>query len=252
MLRALSSTLFFILLLGLSACNTSSQQPAGNTSGINNGYVNQRSSNSSGSTLGMQKSQSVIFTQVESKNYKISPMDKLDISVFQISDLNRTVEVNQSGTISLPLIGVIHAAGLSTEELQKQIEGALAKDYLQNPQVTVSIKEYSNRNITVSGQVGRPGVFPITGQITLLQAIAMGGGITPIGDPSSVLVFRNNNSMRYVARFDIDNINQNGNIDPNLQPGDIVVVDSSRARVFLKDTRDVLPFVGMFIAIAAL
>lgn len=185
-------------------------------------------------------------------NYTIMPMDKLDITVFQLPEFSRTIEVSQSGTISLPLIGIIQASGFTVEQLQKRIEEKLAADYLQNPQVTVSVKEYANRNITVSGQIIKPGVFPIRGETTLLQAIAMGGGMTNIGDPSSVLVFRNNGTGRSVARFNVNSINQGKDPDPLMQPGDIIIVESSQARTFLRDTREILPFVGIFLAIAAM
>lgn len=184
-------------------------------------------------------------------NYRVMPMDKLDISVFQIPDLARSVEVNQSGMISLPLIGQIRAAGLTADQIQSEIEKRLAADYLQNPQVTVSISAYSNRRITVTGAVSRPGVFPLSGETTLLQAIAMSGGIQIEGDPTGIFVFRSDGTGRSVARFDVSDISSGKSPDPTLQAGDVIVVDTSMARTALRDLRTVLPLAAFFIALAS-
>lgn len=239
LVATMCSTLFLL------SCNTA-QQPAQKPAG-----AVQRQYTPEQSNAAAQASLLAIRDMTAGINYRIMPMDKLDISVFQIPDLAKTVEVNQSGMITLPLVGMIQASGLTVEELQHRIEQSLARDYLQDPQVTVSVREYSNRRITVSGSVSRPGVFPLTGETTLLQAIAQGGGIEDIGDPAGVFVFRGTGANRQVARFDVKSISVGQSPDPILQAGDVVIVDRSTGRVLLRDLRAIVPIAGLFVAIAS-
>ena len=107
--------------------------------------------------------------------YRIGPLDVLDISVFQAPDLSKTVEVADNGTIDLPLLGETPAAGKTAQELQKDLNSRLGAKYLQNPQTTVTVKEFNSNRVTVSGAVKSPGVFPYKGE-TLLQYVTMAGG----------------------------------------------------------------------------
>src|SRR5262249_49537709 len=95
--------------------------------------------------------------------YRIGPMDVLEVSVFQAPDLSKTVEVAEDGTVDLPLLGATPAAGKTTYELQRELSSKLGAKYLQNPQVTVSVKEFNSSRVTVSGAVKNPGVFPFKG-----------------------------------------------------------------------------------------
>ena len=91
--------------------------------------------------------------------YRIGPLDALEISVFQAPDLSVTVEVAEDGTIDLPLLGTTPAAGKTAYELQRELSSKLGAKYLQNPQVTVSVKEFNSSRVTLSGAVKNPGVF---------------------------------------------------------------------------------------------
>lgn len=238
---------FFILMMMsfLAACNSTAPQdtPAGTSARV-------APAARAPASAAQRTDLSFLPTAEATENYRIMPTDKLDVSVFQIPDLDRSVEVNQSGMISLPLIGLVHAAGMTTDQLQKDIERRLAADYIQHPQVTVSVKEYSNRRITVTGQVNRPGVFPFARETTLMQAIALGGGFTSIADMADVFVFRTSGHTRQVARFDVQNISNGLATDPMLQAGDVIVVDTSTSRVVMRDIRDLVPIAGLFIALA--
>lgn len=108
------------------------------------------------------------------------------------------------------------------------------------------VKEYNSQRITVDGAVNKPGIFPTTGQISLLQAIALAEGLTVIADPSGVLLFRTVDNKRMAARFDIREIRGGKVDDPILQAGDIVMVDESAARTTLRDIKDALPISGLF------
>jgi polysaccharide export outer membrane protein len=177
--------------------------------------------------------------------YKIQPYDLIEIKVFQAEELSQDVQVNPSGYISLPLINKIRAAGLSQEQLQASIVAALKKDFIQDPQVSVFIKEYTNQRVTVSGDVKQPGVYPIVGDITLLQAIAQAGGLDELANPTEVILFRLASTKQVKAyQLNLKEINKGLQKDPYLQPEDKVIVQRSGARQWLKDIRMNIPFIG--------
>lgn len=178
-------------------------------------------------------------------DYRIGPLDLLEVTVFQVEDLSRKVRVNSSGQISLPLIGAIRAGGRTVAELEGDIAAALAKDYLQDPQVTVFVEEFTSQRITVEGAVKKPGIFPITGRTTLLQAIAVSEGFTDLADERSVVVFRVVDGRKMAALFDVTAIRAGRIEDPVLYGDDIVVVDRSGTRSVLRGIADTLRgFVG--------
>jgi polysaccharide export outer membrane protein len=117
------------------------------------------------------------------RDYKIGPEDLLEISVFEDEKLNKTVRVSSQGNISLPLLGILKVRGLTGNELEKEIRDLLAEKYFQDPHVSIFIREYRNQRISVIGAVEKPGVFDVTGQKTVLEMLAMAGGLK--GDPNS-------------------------------------------------------------------
>ena len=115
--------------------------------------------------------------RTSSRDYKIGPQDLLEITVFEVEKLNKTVRVSSQGNINLPLLGILKVKGLSADELEKEIRSLLAEKYIQDPQVNVLIKEYRNQRISVMGAVKNPNVFDVTGQKTILEMLAMAGGL---------------------------------------------------------------------------
>ena len=111
------------------------------------------------------------------RDYKIGPEDLLEISVFEDEKLNKTVRVSSQGNISLPLLGILRVKDLTANELEKEIRDLLAEKYFQDPHVSVFIKEYRSQRISVMGAVEKPGVFDVTGQKTILDMLAMAGGL---------------------------------------------------------------------------
>jgi len=111
------------------------------------------------------------------RDYKIGPEDLLEISVFEDEKLNKTVRVSSQGNISLPLLGILKVKGLTANELEKEIRDLLAEKYFQDPHVSVFIKEYRNQRISVMGAVEKPGVYDVTGQKTVLDILAIAGGL---------------------------------------------------------------------------
>jgi polysaccharide export outer membrane protein len=111
------------------------------------------------------------------RDYKIGPEDLIEISVFEVEKLNKTVRVSSQGNISLPLLGVLRVKGLTANQVEKELKELLAEKYLQDPQVSVFIREYRSQRISVMGAVKEPKVFEVTGQKTVLDMLAMAGGV---------------------------------------------------------------------------
>ena len=116
-------------------------------------------------------------------------MDVLDISVFQVPELTKSVQVADTGTINLPLIGEVAVAGKTAQQVERDLTTKLGAKYLQNPQVTVFVKEYNSHQVTIQGEIKKPGVFPLKGTTSLLQLIALAGGFDANSD-STVLILR--------------------------------------------------------------
>ncbi len=170
------------------------------------------------------------------RDYRIGAQDLLEIQVYGIDNLKREVRVNTRGMVSLPLIGPVTVGGLTSEEAEALIAGLYAKDYLQDPQVSVFIKEFTSQRITVEGAVARPGIYPIRGDTTLVQAIALAGGQGNLPDLTEVMVFRLEAGQRRPLTFDLIKIRGGEIPDPKLVNEDIVVVKREASRVVLRDS----------------
>jgi len=179
-------------------------------------------------------------------DYKIAPMDKVAVKVFKSDDLSGEYEVDLAGHISLPLIGEIEAANLTTAQLDERLTEKLGEKYLQNPDVSVAIKSSSGRVVTVDGAVRDPGSYPVMRQISLIQAIAMAKGATEDANIRRVAVFRTIGGQRQAAAFDILAIRRGQNPDPAVYPGDIVVVDGSSIKALQKQILQSIPMLSIF------
>ncbi len=111
------------------------------------------------------------------RDYRIGPEDLLEITVFEVEELNQTVRVSFQGNISLPLLGTLRVKDLTAGELEREIRDLLAQKYLQDPHVSVFVKEYRSQRISVIGAVEKPDVYAVTGQKTILDMLAMAGGL---------------------------------------------------------------------------
>jgi len=182
--------------------------------------------------------------------YRIGAQDLLEITVYGQAELTRTVRVNSQGNISLPLIGQVTAVGLTAIQLERLIADRLGEQYLQNPQVTVFVKEAISSRFTIEGAVGRPGVFPIQGPMTLLRAIALAGGQGSLGDLTAVKIFRMLPSgEQQTLTFDVEKIRTGEAEDPRIMNDDLIVVNRSRTRTALRDSlfSDILSVFNPFV-----
>lgn len=179
-------------------------------------------------------------------DYRIGAQDLLEISVFGIEELSRTVRVNSNGQVSLPLIGGVMAGGKTIPELEKDIGTKLEKGYLQNPQVTVFIKEFTSQRVTLEGALNKPGIYPITGKTSLLQAIAMAQGVEELADLSGVVVFRQVDGKRMGAVFDLREVRTGNAPDPQIYGDDIIVVEQSGSKSAFRRFIQSVPAIGLF------
>ncbi len=168
--------------------------------------------------------------------YVIGPRDLLSIRVFKVDELSTEERVNDAGAVVLPLVGPVEVAGLTPDQAEQRIAEFLAKDHMHNPQVDLFVKEYANMNVTVGGAVKKPGVFPITGAMTLMQAVARAEGPTEIADRGEVIIFRGQPGKPITAYVvDLDQVQSGQLIDPLLVSHDKVMVPESGARIFIRD-----------------
>ena len=184
-----------------------------------------------------------VLPRLTVKDYRIGPEDLLDIQVFGVDQLSRTVRVNSRGWISLPLIGGLEVGGMTAQEGERAIAVALAANYLQNPQVSLFIKEFTSQRVTIEGAVQKPGIYPLRGETTLLRSLALAGGQAALSDMKQVLLFRNDASgKRQVQAYDVERIRKGEIDDPTVVNDDVIVVNRNDTRVMLKDStfRDVL------------
>lgn len=179
-------------------------------------------------------------------DYRVAPMDVVDVTVYDAPNLSRAAQVSAAGVISLPLIGNVKATGRTTDQLQVDIAERLKKDFMQSPQVFVAVKEYNSQRVTVDGAVAKPGVFPLKGKTTLVEVVAQAGGLNDMGSPSGVYVLRQVDGKKMAARFDLNEIRKGQKEDPVMRAGDIVMVDESGGKVMFKNLQSVTGFTGIF------
>ena len=180
-------------------------------------------------------------------DYRIGAQDLLAISVFGVQELAKEVRVNSNGQISLPLIGGMMAGGLTIPELERELARKYADGYLQNPQVSVFVKEFTSQRVTLEGAVAKPGIYPITGRTTLLQAIALAGGIDDkTADLGGIVLMRQVDGKRMAAAYDLREVRRGTVEDPVIYGDDIVVIEQSASKTALRRFIESVPVLGIF------
>jgi polysaccharide export outer membrane protein len=177
--------------------------------------------------------------------YEVGPQDVLEITDYKAPEVSKVVQVSETGSINLPLIGEMSVNSRTPQELERDVARRLGERYLQNPQVSIFVKEFNSQMVTVEGAVKKPGVFPYRGNTSLLQSIANAGGLDVVAG-SDVVVFREVAGKRQAARFDIGEIRNGTLADPPLQSGDVIVVASSQLKETFNNIVKALPLAGVF------
>ncbi|WP_197018379.1 polysaccharide biosynthesis/export family protein [Sphingomonas sp. URHD0057] len=188
-------------------------------------------------------------TAIDLTNYRIGPLDVIRVEVFGAPELAREAEVDAAGNFSLPLAGAIQAAGRTPAEFSEEIASHLRQRYLKNPQVSVNIVKAKSRTFAVEGAVREPGLYPIVGKLTLLEAIATARGVGTVANLNNVVIFRTVNKQKMGALFSLKDIRAGRLPDPEIYASDIVVVGESASRRFMRDFGNIFPVFGQFIPV---
>lgn len=163
----------------------------------------------------------------EPVDHRIDSLEVIVIEVFQEKDLSKEVKVSAEGEITMPLLGNIKVGGKTTSEVKSDLEQRLGSDYLVSPQVTVTVREYKKRTVTVLGQVNKPGPVELTGEqkIDLLEAIGYAQGTTRLANTKKVEVTRKGKT----EKFNLEDLRKNTDPDKKywLEPGDVIFVPES-------------------------
>lgn len=183
---------------------------------------------------------------ISESDYRIGPSDVLEIEIFQVDELSGKEQVNSRGYIKMPLIGSVKVAGLSREQAEDFIAELYAKDFLQDPQVNIDIVEYFSQQVTVLGAVNSPGMYPLKGKTTLLQAMALAGGTDRLADEEQIVVFRTDKDGAVIGYIvNLEEITEGIKSDPEVIGNDRIVVPESGSKSIIKGITDTLRgFVG--------
>jgi polysaccharide export outer membrane protein len=195
-----------VLLFVCAAANVSAQKPAAPAG------------------QGRKPAAAAVAAEVPAE-YVIGAEDVLGIVFWRDAEMTGDVTVRPDGKITLPLIGDIQAAGLTTVALKGAIENAAGK-LIQEPSVTIVVRQINSRKVYITGQVTNPGTFPLTGPRTVMQLISLAGGVTEYADKKNITVIRFENGVQQVFKFNYSDVAKGKNLAQNviLKPGDTVVV----------------------------
>jgi len=158
-------------------------------------------------------------------DYRVGPEDVLDISVWKEDALKKEVVVRPDGGVSFPLVGEVHAAGKTAEELRAEISERLKK-MINDPVVSVSVLKVAANRIYVIGRVNRPGEFTTGRYVDVLQALTMAGGLTPFASENDIKIVRKDQGKDVVLPFRYAEVREGVNLEQNvtLRNGDVVIV----------------------------
>jgi polysaccharide export outer membrane protein len=165
----------------------------------------------------------------QAQGYVLQPGDSVQVSVWQDQRLNRTIVVAPDGMISFPLVGHIRAAGMTVQALESLLSKQLRKNYTTDPQVTVTLAEViegTGSQVFITGEVNKPGTYSIKTGTSVMQAIAMSGGLGRFAAKSRIQIHRKVAGSEQVLLFNYSDFESGKNLggDIALQPGDVIVV----------------------------
>lgn len=189
---------------------------------------------------GVAQRSNAVQRKVVTKSDLIAAQDTLDVNVFKVADLSaKNLIVESSGMISLPLIGSVQVKGLTITQAEQKVTQLLTK-FMQDPKVSITRTDKAvTKRVTVEGEVKTPGVFPIKGNLSFLQAIAMAQGLSAMGDSQNVLFYRDGSQHR----INLDLVRKGQIPDPILRSDDRIVVLKDARKVREKKVLDYLPVI---------
>ncbi|NMC73187.1 MAG: polysaccharide export protein [Geobacteraceae bacterium] len=156
--------------------------------------------------------------------YQIGPGDILDISVWKDEALSRSVVVLPDGTISFPLVGKVEVAGRTVQQVREKMVQELSR-YVPELELTIDVKQSNSMIVYVIGRVNAPGRQILNSNVTVLQALAMAGGLNPFANRNKIKIFRKEGDAKSVLTFRYNDV-MDGNLETNveLRRGDVIVV----------------------------
>jgi polysaccharide biosynthesis/export protein len=162
---------------------------------------------------------------VPAADYVIGPEDVLSVVFWRDKDMSAEVSVRPDGKISLPLLNDVQASGLTPQQLRDTITEA-AKRYIEDPSVSVVIRQINSRKVYVTGEVIKPGPYLLTGPTTVLQMIAIAGGLREYADAKHITLMRVENGRTVGYPFNYKDVSNRKSLSQNveLKPGDTIVV----------------------------
>jgi len=160
-------------------------------------------------------------------DHKIAPLDIIMVDVVGEKDLSKELRVSTSGTITFPFLGSIEVKSKTPAEVESLLKEKLGKDYLVDPQVIITVKEYRSRTVSVIGQVNKPGVIalPAEQKLGILEAIAQAGDLAKSANKNRIEVSRNGKTQK----FTLDDLKKDTSPEKKfwLEPGDVIYVHES-------------------------
>ena len=155
----------------------------------------------------------------------LGPGDVFDIAVYGEEELSATYRVSQSGSVRVPFLGMVEVEGLEPEAVAELLERRLAEEeFLLHPQVTVFVREYNSKRVSVVGAVASPGTFPMRANLTVVQAITLAGGFNSLASRNQTVVTRRVDGELQRFRVRVDDVTRGRADDMVLHSGDIVYV----------------------------
>jgi len=159
------------------------------------------------------------------EGFIIGPEDVLGVVVWREADVSGDVTVRPDGMITLPLIGDVKAAGLAPQQLADRVQTAL-REFITDASVTVVVRQMNSRKVFITGEVAKPGAYPLLSTMTVMQLIAVAGGLNEFAEGKSISVMRTEGGQTKTLPFDYKNVANGKKPGQNivLKPGDTVVV----------------------------
>jgi polysaccharide export outer membrane protein len=157
--------------------------------------------------------------------YTIGPDDVLNVVFWRDKEMSADVVVRPDGRITLPLVNDVVAVGLTPEQLRDRIKEEASR-FVEDPSVTVIVKQINSRRVFITGMVGRPGAYPMTRAITVLQLISIAGGLNEYADAKNIMIMRKEEGQQIALKFNYNDVRKGKNLKQNveLRSGDTVVV----------------------------
>ena len=166
-----------------------------------------------------------VAAATESAEYVIGPDDVLSIVFWRDKDLSSDAVVRPDGRISLPLLNDVDAAGLTPSRLRARLTEE-ARRYVEDPNVTVVVRQINGRKVFVTGEIAKPGSYPLIGRTSVLQMLAIAGGLREYADAKNILVLRLEENRTVRHTFNYQDVSKGKDLTQNLElkPGDTIVV----------------------------